>query len=39
MNHVPVLIEWDARIPELSVLLAEARKARQIMERGHAFAA
>lgn len=29
---VPVLIEWDSDIPELQVLVAEAYKARAIME-------
>ncbi|MFZ6752872.1 DUF692 domain-containing protein [Undibacterium sp. Dicai25W] len=28
-NDIPVLIEWDTDIPALSVLLAEAEKARQ----------
>jgi len=28
---VPTLIEWDANIPELSVLLAEADKAQQVL--------
>ena len=30
--HVPVLIEWDTRIPELDVLVAEAAKADAIIE-------
>ena len=29
----PTLIEWDTDIPELSVLLAEADKAQQILDR------
>ncbi len=35
----PALIEWDADIPELSVLVAEAHKADQIAGAGHAVAA
>lgn len=27
LGHVPALIEWDARLPALEVLLAEARRA------------
>ncbi len=29
-GHVPTLVEWDDRIPELEVLLAESRKAAAI---------
>lgn len=36
---VPALIEWDADIPSLDVLLAEARKADSIAEDLHAAAA
>lgn len=31
-KYVPTLIEWDANIPELNILLAEAHKAKTIME-------
>jgi len=31
---VPTLIEWDDRIPELPVVLAEARRAEAIRARG-----
>jgi Protein of unknown function (DUF692) len=31
-GRVPALIEWDADIPALEVLVAEAHKADQIME-------
>jgi uncharacterized protein (UPF0276 family) len=31
---VPTLIEWDADIPTLDVLLAEASHAREIMRHG-----
>jgi hypothetical protein len=33
---VPVLIEWDAQLPGLDVLMAEAEKAQLIMDRKHA---
>jgi uncharacterized protein len=37
---VPTLIEWDAEIPPLDVLLAEAKRAAHVMEGNrHAFAA
>jgi hypothetical protein len=39
LPDVPVLIEWDARLPELDVLLTEARTAQEIMEQDHAIAA
>ena len=39
LAEVPVLIEWDANLPELDVLLAEARTAREIMEQDRAIAA
>jgi len=29
-GHVPTLIEWDTRIPPLSVLLAEAHRANSL---------
>jgi uncharacterized protein (UPF0276 family) len=35
----PTLIEWDSEIPELSVLLEEARSAQRIMEHAHEDAA
>ena len=35
----PTLIEWDQDIPELSILLGEAEKAQQVLERAHALAA
>jgi uncharacterized protein (UPF0276 family) len=35
----PTLIEWDTDIPPLGVLLGEAAKAAQILERVHAIAA
>jgi len=31
---MPTLIEWDINIPELSVILAEARKAQQVLSAG-----
>jgi uncharacterized protein (UPF0276 family) len=36
---VPTLIEWDARIPELDVLLAEAERAERVIEQSHAVRA
>ena len=36
---VPTLIEWDADIPALDVLVAEAHKADRLMEARHASAA
>jgi uncharacterized protein (UPF0276 family) len=39
LPDVPVLIEWDAQLPELNVLLAEARTAQTIMDQHHAIAA
>lgn len=36
---LPTLIEWDADIPALDVLVAEAEKANGILERTHAVAA
>ncbi|MEP7246233.1 MAG: DUF692 domain-containing protein [Gammaproteobacteria bacterium] len=38
-GSVPTLIEWDAEIPALDVLVAEARKADQLKENTHARAA
>ena len=35
----PTLIEWDSALPELNVLLAEARKAEDLLRRHHAVAA
>ncbi len=34
----PTLIEWDADIPELTVLMGEAAKAQQRMEHIHGYA-
>jgi len=39
LGPVPTLIEWDAEIPALDVLIAEAEKADRIMEAFHAVAA
>ena len=36
---VPSLIEWDADLPTLEVLLAEAGKANRRLEQAHALAA
>ncbi len=36
---VPTLIEWDAEIPALDVLVAEAEKANRRLERTHVIAA
>ncbi|SEB25478.1 DUF692 domain-containing protein [Variovorax sp. YR216] len=36
---VPTLVEWDADLPPLPVLVAEAAKARSLMELRHACAA
>ena len=36
---VPTLIEWDSEIPALDTLVAEARKADQMLETHHARAA
>ncbi len=38
LPDVPVLIEWDNDIPELAVLLDEARRARCICDRARAAA-
>jgi uncharacterized protein (UPF0276 family) len=38
-GEVPTLIEWDTDIPPLAVLLAEAAKARSLMEARDAIAA
>jgi hypothetical protein len=38
-GRVPTLVEWDSRLPELDVLIAEARHADHLMEMGHAIAA
>jgi uncharacterized protein (UPF0276 family) len=38
-GRVPTLIEWDSSMPELDVLIAEARHADSIMEGHHALAA
>ncbi|MGI9260158.1 MAG: MNIO family bufferin maturase [Gammaproteobacteria bacterium] len=35
----PTLIEWDADLPPLGVLLDEARKAQKLMDRAHELAA
>ena len=34
-GQVPTLIEWDADIPSLDVLLAEAARAQDLMESHH----
>ena len=36
LGRVRTLIEWDTRIPELDVLLAEARKAETLLDAVHA---
>lgn len=36
---VPVLIEWDAALPPLQVLVTEARRAQRIMEGRHVLTA
>lgn len=38
-GQVPTLIEWDADIPKLDVLLAEAAHAQRLMESQHALLA
>lgn len=38
-SQVPTLIEWDADIPPLDVLLAEAAQAQQLLESHHALLA
>lgn len=38
-GNVPTLIEWDAKIPALDVLAAEAHKADSVMETSRAHAA
>ena len=35
----PTLIEWDADLPPLGVLLDEASKAQKLMDRAHELAA
>ncbi|MBI5450277.1 MAG: DUF692 domain-containing protein [Gammaproteobacteria bacterium] len=39
LASVPVLIEWDAALPALEVLLSEAEHAQSIMESDHAVTA
>ncbi|MGD2168060.1 MAG: DUF692 domain-containing protein, partial [Gammaproteobacteria bacterium] len=39
LGNVPVLIEWDAQLPDLAVLLGEAQTAQEVMERDDAIAA
>ncbi len=39
LGPLPTLIEWDTRIPELSVLAAEAARADQLLERTRGLAA
>jgi hypothetical protein len=39
LQAAPVLIEWDAQLPDLDVLIAEARTAQNIMDQDHAIAA
>ena len=38
-GRVPTLVEWDSKLPELGVLIEEARKADRMMETQHALAA
>jgi uncharacterized protein len=38
-GKVPTLVEWDSKLPELDVLIDEARKADRMMEAQHALAA
>jgi hypothetical protein len=38
-GRVPTLVEWDADLPALEVLLAEAATAQRLMEEHHALAA
>lgn len=33
LGPVPTLVEWDTRIPDLDVLLSEARKAQRVLDR------
>jgi len=35
----PTLIEWDSKLPSLAVLLAEAQKAQNAMDKAHELAA
>jgi len=37
VSAAPTLIEWDADIPELDILLGEARKANLILENNYAL--
>lgn len=39
LGSIPSLIEWDAELPPLAVLLDEARKADEILEHAHAVLA
>jgi uncharacterized protein (UPF0276 family) len=39
IGPVPTLVEWDTELPELPVLLAEARLAQRRLEQAHALAA
>ena len=34
-KHTPTLIEWDAELPSLEILLAEAAKANAFLQREH----
>ena len=36
-GNVPTLVEWDTDVPELSILLDEARKADAILMENHAY--
>src|SRR5262249_55294033 len=38
-GRVPTLIEWDANLPDLDILVAEAARARVYLERIHGLAA
>ncbi|MDH3370335.1 MAG: DUF692 domain-containing protein [Gammaproteobacteria bacterium] len=39
LGNLPTLIEWDTDLPPLPVLLNEARRADEIMEKAHALVA
>jgi uncharacterized protein len=39
LGPVPTLIEWDSDLPELAVLVGEARKADRVMEGAYELAA
>lgn len=39
LGRIPTLIEWDSELPALDVLIGEAERAQQTMDRNHAVAA